>query len=180
LFLIGSISYLVLDTIAVYKKHWKYNTKSGYVLWAGPAWGFLTLVVFRLNETISSELIILLALSVLFLLVTNIKKNLSPKNYFASPWIPFAFICLFLSPSLFLVSLAIGIIFEYIAVELLKTWTYPKPIYGLIGLGYGTLMVYLQLVLELIGGNKSVVNLFFVIILTVFVLLHKLGLLKNK
>ena len=168
LFIIASILNVLFDTAEVYRKKWQYNTESGYVYWAGLGWGFVTLIVKQLSTKISLPLLVVLALITLGVILSRNKSELNFSRYSKSTWLVFAVLALFISPQLFLVSFFIGILFEFIAVEVLHSWSYSSPIFILVGIGYGTLMVVIDVLLEMSQGQFSLVNVIFATGIIVF------------
>ncbi len=180
LFFVSGIIYFGLDTLAVYKNHWRYNTKSGYVLWAGPGWGLATLVIFRLADLAHLSFIFLLLFVTLLLISKRLKKELKLSHFSQSYWLPFALISLVLNPSLFLISLCVGIILEYISVEIFKAWKYDNLVFTLIGIGYGTFMVFVNILISFIQGERTIFNVFFLVSLLLVSIFTKIYTNKLK
>lgn len=182
LFIVGSGINIVFDTVAVYRKKWRYNTHHGYVYWAGPGWGVVTVIVHQLATVASSSVLLFLISIAAAILYQRRKQEFSRHNYsWRTTWIPFAIAAVLLKPQLFLVSVSIGIILEFFAVTLFKTWEYPKPIFLHIGIGYGILMVLIDLCLRFFANGLSPTQwLYILAILGFFVFEYCLAVSKAK
>jgi hypothetical protein len=155
------------DTLGVYCKKWYYNTSSGYLLWPGIGWAALTLVLLYSYEKTS-----LLALSILFglsLLIISLRR----KYLFQHTAYKFVFLLaklslFFVFPKLYILSFGIGILIEFLGVEVCKIWHYRKLSYLQIGTGYAVFMVYIQMLVQ---------NIFYTpnSIVTVFLIAFPLG-----
>ena len=148
LFFVGSILNLGFDTAEVYRKKWRYNTKNGYVYWAGPGWGLITVIVKQASESVGLPALLALGSIVALILLTRNKKELQLENFKRSHWLFFAMLALVIFPKLFLISFFVGIIFEYIAVTVLKSWSYSSPIFILVLIGNCTLIVVIDLLMK--------------------------------
>ncbi len=161
LFFVGSILNLGFDTAEVYRKKWRYNTKNGYVYWAGPGWGLITVIVKQASESVGLPALLALGSIVALILLTRNKKELQLENFKRSHWLFFAMLALVIFPKLFLISFFVGIIFEYIAVTVLKSWSYNSPIFILVGIGYGTLMVVIDVLMQVASFRFHPLNISF-------------------
>ncbi len=182
LFIIGSLINVVFDTVAVYRKKWRYNTHHGYVYWAGPGWGVVTVIVHALAVTANLSMLIFLTVVAALILYQRRKLEFSRHNYsWRTTWIPFALAAAVLLPKLFFVSVSIGIILEYFAVTLFKTWWYEKPIFLHIGIGYGMLMVLIDLSMRFFGSSlHAIQSLYIVALLGFFVVEYCIAIDKAK
>jgi hypothetical protein len=52
-------------------------------------------------------------------------------------------------------------VLEYIGVKVFKSWKYDRLIFSLIGIGYGTFMVFVDSTIKLLNGNTSIFNILF-------------------
>ncbi|GIK83762.1 MAG: hypothetical protein BroJett025_03840 [Patescibacteria group bacterium] len=157
----GSILNLCFDTAEVYRKKWRYNTKNGYVYWAGPGWGLITVIVKQASESVGLPALLVLGSVVALILLTRNKKELQLENFKRSHWLFFAVLALVIFPKLFLISFFVGIIFEYIAVTVLKSWSYNSPIFILVGIGYGTVMVVIEVLMQVASFRFHPLNITF-------------------
>lgn len=169
LFLVGSLINLVFDTVAVYREKWKYNTNHGYVYWAGPGWGIVTVIVHSLAVSAGVSMLVFLTVLATAILYQRRRLEFSRHNYsWKTTWIPFAIAAALLLPKLFFVSVSIGIILEYVAVTLFKTWSYEKPVFLHIGIGYGMLMVLIDLSIRFFGNGLSSTQTLYILALCGF------------
>jgi len=168
LFFVGSILNLGFDTAEVYRKKWRYNTNNGYVYWAGPGWGLITVIVKQASESINLLGLLVLGIIVALIIATRNKSELQLENYKRSTWLVFALLALVIFPKLFLISFFVGIIFEYIAVTVLKSWSYSSPIFVLVGIGYGTLMVVIDVLMQVAHLHFDLLNIAFAFGIIVF------------
>lgn len=117
--------------------------------WAGPGWGLITVIVKQASETVSAPLVLVLGIIVALILLTRNKKEFQINSFKKSYWLVFAVLAFVIFPKLFLISFFVGIIFEFIAVVALKSWSYNSPVFVLVGIGYGTLMVVIDVFMQI-------------------------------
>jgi hypothetical protein len=154
LFIFGTIAYGVIDTLSVYFHLWKYNTTHGYALWAGPAWGILTILIHHIVLDATWPFIIfLLILASIFIYSRKSREfNFSHFEIFK---ILLIVACGVLLPKIFLISFGMGVLIEFFSVEYFHTWKYPDPSYLQLGFEYGMLICSIEIVFGFILGNHS-------------------------
>lgn len=157
LFTIGGVAYGLIDMLFVYLKRWRYNTRSGYCIWVGVGWGFLTLVIYRLVELATPMFLMGFLLFTLAVLCIRLKNNI-PQYGFEVLTTLLLTLTIFVFPKLFLISFCMGVITEFTAVEIFKTWKYQYPNYLQMGIGYAGLLVGSRVIYEIVLGSHSVVH----------------------
>jgi hypothetical protein len=134
----GILIGLITDFLGVYTRRWKYHTKDGYNYWIGFAWGFVTLVIYQLRA-LSIPWLVLLLIAASAILVK--KKNNLPRTTFEWIFTVLKVIGIILYPAIFVLSLTLGIIIEYLAVEVFRSWHYANVSYLIVGMGYTTIVI---------------------------------------
>lgn len=153
LFLGSSLVFGAIDAMYVYVKNWSYNSTTGYCVWVGLGWGFVSIVA---HQFLGGEWWMLAGL--LLTALTLISAH--PKKIFPQDRVDLASIFVLslvglLNPYLFLISFSLGIITEICAVEVFQTWKYRQVSYIQIGLGYGLLLTITELVYGMILGEAT-------------------------
>ena len=152
LFALGTITYLFVDTIAVYQHEWRYNTKSGYVVWAAVPWGLMTVVISHFVSHFDIVFSFFFLLAALILVLSRAKKDVKAFQI-DTGMLLFTLLSLLLMPKVFILAFGMGVILEYVAVTVFKAWSYTKLTFIQIGLGYGASVVSSFMVASLFTGH---------------------------
>jgi hypothetical protein len=177
--LIGGAVYTFIDAVAVWRKMWKYNTSHGYVFWAGAGWGLLTIIIYRLFSQFDLFFAVFLLLLTSFIAVVRHRDELNIHLY-SIPYLIFSFLCIILFPQLFIIAFGMGVLIEFTAVEVFKTWKYPRPHYLYLGMGYGLLLCFTALLFSLIHGNASVPHFVLLFSMVGYYFIHELFLKRKQ